>query len=177
MLKTITKWQIVGFVFTSVAGVLLHFLFDWSGGSIFIAPFSAVNESIWEHMKLLFFPMFLFAIVESRYADGNFWCVKFFGIVLGVALIPILYYFVNGAVGKTPDWVNISIFFITAAISYIVESYLFKKDAVMCESPRGALVILWIIAFIFVLFTFYPPRIPLFEDPVTGGYGFGLKGI
>lgn len=176
-MKSITKWQIAGFIFTSAAGILLHFLFDLSGSSIVVAAFSAVNESIWEHMKLLFFPMFIFAIIESRYADSNFWCIKLCGIILGVVLIPILYYFINGAFGKTPDWINIAIFFITAAISYIVENYLFKKDALMCKSSRGALATLWIVAFIFVMFTFVPPQIPLFQDPVTGGYGFGLKGI
>ena len=176
-MKSITKWQIAGFIFTGIAGVLLHFLFDWSGGSIFVAPFSAVNESIWEHMKLLFFPMLVFAIVESRYGNKNFWCVKRLGIVLGTLLIPVFYYVINGAFGETPDWVNIAVFFITAVISYIVENYLFKKDALICKSSQGALVTLWIVAFVFVLFTFAPPKIPLFQDPATGGYGFRVKGI
>lgn len=171
-MKSITKWQIAGFVFTSVAGVLLHFLFDWSGGSVFVAPFSAVNESIWEHMKLLFFSMLMFAFVESRHTGNNFWCIKLIGIVLGVVLIPIFYYVINGAFGETPDWINIAIFFIAAAVSYIVESYLFKKDVPNCQSSYWALTALWIIAFAFVAFTFAPPRIPLFEDPITGGYGF-----
>jgi hypothetical protein len=176
-MKSVSKWQIAGFIFTAIAGVLLHFLFDWSGGSIFAAPFSAVNESIWEHMKLLFFPMFIFAIIESRHGGKNFWCVKRLGIVVGTILIPVLYYVINGALGETPDWVNIAIFFITAATSYIIESYLFKNDILMCKSFQRAFVTLCIITFAFILFTFVPPRIPLFQDPVTGGYGFGLKGI
>lgn len=177
MKKSLIRWQIAGFIFTGIAGVLLHFLFDWSGGSIIVASFSAVNESIWEHMKLLFFPMFIFALIESRYINDNFWCVKLKGIVLGVVLIPVLYYFINGAFGATPDWVNIAIFFLTAAIGFLVETYLFKKDILGCKSPQRALVALWILALIFVVFTFGPPHIPLFKDPVTGGYGFELKGI
>lgn len=172
MKKSIAVWQVAGFVFTGIMGVLLHFLFDWSGGSIIVAPFSAVNESIWEHMKLLFFPMFIFALVESRYIDKNFWCVKLIGIVLGVMLIPVLYYFVNGAFGAMPDWVNIAIFFVTAAASYLIENYLFKQTGITCKSPQAALAILWIIALVFAVFTFAPPQIPLFEDPITGGYGF-----
>ncbi|MBE7055804.1 MAG: hypothetical protein E7392_06810, partial [Ruminococcaceae bacterium] len=64
MKKTVSRWQLAGFIFTGIAGVILHFLFDWTGGSVLVAPFSAVNESIFEHMKLLFFPMLLFAFVE-----------------------------------------------------------------------------------------------------------------
>ena len=172
MKKPLFKWQLSGFIFTSIAGVLLHFLFDWSGGSIIVAPFSAVNESVWEHMKLLFFSLFIFALVESRYINNNFWCVKLIGIVLGVMLIPVLYYFINGAFGLTPGWVNISLYFIAAAASYMIENCLFKLNRPICKSPRTALVILWIIAWVFVIFTFAPPRIPLFEDPITGEYGF-----
>ena len=45
-------------------GTLLHFLFDWTGGNAVVALFSAVNESIWEHLKLLFYPMVLFAVAS-----------------------------------------------------------------------------------------------------------------
>ena len=60
----IPKWQLGGFVFTAILGTLLHFLFDWTGGSALAALFSAVNESIWEHMKLLYYPMLLFTLWE-----------------------------------------------------------------------------------------------------------------
>lgn len=172
MKKSIFAWQLAGFVFAGIMGVILHFLFDWSGGSIIVAPFSAVNESIWEHMKLLFFSLFIFAFVESRYINHNFWCVKLAGIVFGVVLIPVLYYFINGAFGITPDWVNISLYFIAAAASYIIENCLLKLNRPICKSPWVALAALWIIALVFVIFTFVPPQIPLFEDPITGGYGF-----
>ena len=64
MKKSISYRQMMGFLFTSVLGTFLHFLFDLTGGSLPAALVSAVNESIWEHMKLLFYPMVLFALVE-----------------------------------------------------------------------------------------------------------------
>ena len=127
MKKLLSAWQVAGFIFTGIAGVILHFLFDWTNESIIVAPFSAVNESIFEHMKLLFFPMFVFALIESRYIGmehKNFWCVKLIGIVLGVGLIPVLYYTIRGVFGIIPDWVNIAIFFLTAAYSYLIETKL-----------------------------------------------------
>lgn len=175
MNKSLSAWQFIGFIFTGIAGVLLHFLFDWTNGNIIVASFSAVNESIWEHMKLLFFPMFTFALIESRYIVGeynNFWCVKLIGIMLGVALIPVLYYTINGIFGRTPDWVNIAIFFATAAISYLTETHIFKKSSIDCKSPCKALLALWIISLSFVVLTFVPLQIPLFEDPITNTYGY-----
>ncbi len=175
MKKSLLFWQIAGFVFTGIAGVILHFLFDWTGQNIVVAPFSAVNESIWEHMKLLFFPMFVFALAESQYIGkwyDNFWCVKLIGIVLGVVLIPMLYYTINGMLGKTPDWVNIAIFFVAAAISYLTETWLFKRGSINCKSPETVLIILCLIALAFMILTFATPHIPLFEDPVTNTYGY-----
>ena len=175
MYTKLSRWQIGGFIFTCIAGVLLHFLFDWSGGSVLVALFSAVNESIWEHMKLLFFPMFAFALLESRYIGtiyGNFFCVKLIGILVGTALIPILYYTLNGMLGSLPDWVNIAIFFVCAFISYYIENQLFTNNTIRCSSPQAAIWILVTIAVIFGIATFFTPKIPLFKDPVTDTYGY-----
>ncbi len=175
MKNKLLAWQIAGFIFTSIAGVLLHFLFEWTGENIIVALFSAVNESIWEHMKLLFFSMFVFALIQKRYIGGaykNFWCIKLIGIVMGVVLIPVLYYTINGIFGMTPDWVNIAIFFVTAAISYLAEIWLFNQSIVYCKSPGTALLILYLMALAFAILTFVPPHIPLFQDPITKTYGF-----
>lgn len=175
MKKLLSVWQFSGFIFTSIAGVILHFLFDWTNKSIFVAPFSAVNESIWEHTKLLFFPMLVFALVERRYIGKeykSFWCVKLMGIVLGIVLIPVLYYTINGIFGSTPDWVNIAIFFVAAAVSYFAETKLLKQNNAYCRSPGTALVILILIALLFMALTFIPPYIPLFEDPITKTFGY-----
>ncbi len=168
------RWQIGGFIFTCIAGVLLHFLFDWSGGSILVAPFSAVNESIWEHMKLLFFPMFAFTLLENHHITEyqNFFCVKLIGILIGTALIPVLYYTLNGMFGRLSDWVNIAIFFICAFISYYIENRLFANNTVSCNSPQTAIWILITVAIIFGVTTFFTPKIPLFKDPVTDTYGY-----
>ena len=118
MKHSIKLWQLAGFSITSLLGTLLHFLYDWTGKSVIAAPFSGVNESTWEHMKLLFWPMLLFSIVQNRYFKeySDFWCIKVKGIVLGLVLIPIIFYTYNGVIGKSPDWVNIIIFFINNTI-------------------------------------------------------------
>lgn len=175
MKKSIYVWQIIGFIFTGIMGVILHFLFGWTGESIIVAPFAAVNESIWEHIKLLFFPMFVFALAQRWYKDykrDDFWCVKIICTVIPMMLIPILYYTVKGVFGASPDWMNITIFFITAAIGYFLEAMLFKRGIIKCKSPKIAFFILCTVALIFVLLTFYPIKIPLFEDPITRTHGY-----
>ena len=173
MKRSFSLWQFAGYAAVSLLGTILHFLYEWTGDSILAAPFSGVNESTWEHMKLLFFPLFLFALIESRFFRDveKFWCIKLIGTVTGLVRIPVLFYTYNGVFGKSPDFINIIIFFISAAATFLTESYLFKKNSISCRHPRIAFVALCFIGILFVLFTFKTPQIPIFMDPLTGTYG------
>ena len=173
MKKSIGAWQILGFGVVSLAGTLLHFLYEWLGEAVWISPFSGVNESTWEHMKLLFWPMFIFAVIQSFFFKDmkNFWCVKLKGILLGLLLIPVIFYTYNGAIGKSPDWINITIFFVSAAVAYIFETRKFNEETPVCKRPKLAFSLLCIIALLFVVFTFKTPETGIFKDPVTGSYG------
>ena len=173
MKRSIKIYQFLGFAVTSLFGTILHFLYDWLGKPAWIAPFSGVNESTWEHMKLLFWPMLIYAIVERFLFKEreNFWCVKLRGILLGLTLIPVLFYTYNGVIGKSPDWINIAIFFVSAAVAYYYETRLFEENKLKCHSKKAAIGIILVIAFLFVLFTFRTPEIGIFKDPLSGGYG------
>ena len=173
MKRSIGLWQLMGFAVTSLVGTLLHFLYDWTGESVLVAPFSGVNESTWEHMKLLFWPMFIFAIVQSFFFRDreDFWCVKLKGALLGLALIPVIFYTYNGVIGQSPDWINIAIFFLSAAVAYIYETRQFNNGTASCGSPKITVAVLCIIALLFLIFTFATPEIGIFKDPLTGTYG------
>ena len=175
MKKSIPSWQIAGFVCTSVLGTFLHFLFDLTGGNVAAALISAINESIWEHMKLIFYPMVLFALIQYRvFGKGmdNFWCVKLKGILLALALIPSVYYLYTGILGTSADWFNITIFFIAAAAAYRYETKLFQENRPRAKPRWPALALICLIGVLFTVLTFVPPEIPLFQDPITGTYGF-----
>ena len=170
-------WQAAGFAAVTFGGTVLHFLYDWTGGSILTAPFSGVNESTWEHMKLLFWPLFLAALVQRRFfrEQAHYWCVKLAQILLGLALIPVLFYTWNGVFGRSPDWINISIFYITAALVFLFERWAFGQGRLNCGWPQAAFAGICLIGVLFVLFTFAPPQIPLFRDPITGTYGLKMS--
>lgn len=173
MKSNLFLFQLAGLTFTAVLGTLLHFLYAWTN-AISLAPFSAVNESTWEHMKILFFSMFFFTII-SYFIIGktytSFWQIKFLGTLIAVVLIPVLFYTISGAFGKTPDWANILIFFLSAGVGYFIEMQLFKKNAEF-SSPSWIFIALFLLfALTFALFTFFPPKIPLFQDPLTSRYG------
>lgn len=176
MKRNIPLWQFAGFVISTFLGTILHFLYDWTNQSIIISLFSAVNESTWEHMKLLYFPMLVFALIQSRYfADfSSFWCIKLVGMVLGLITIPTLFYGYNSILSTSPAWINIAIFFVSAATAYFIEWVLFQKN-IQCNGQKSAFTLILFIGFLFILFTFVTPRLPLFQNPINGTYGISMK--
>ncbi len=173
MKKDLYVWQLWGFATASLLGTLLHFLYEWTNESAIAALFSGVNESTWEHMKLLYFPLFVFALIQSFFFRDykSFWCVKLLGTMVGLLLIPVLFYTYNGAIGPSPDWLNIAIFFISAAATFFMETILFKKDSFTCKYPKSAFVLLCLIGLLFVIFTFATPHLLIFKDPLNETYG------
>ena len=172
MKRSILLWQLLGLTITSILGTLLHFLYEWCPTPL-TAIFSGVNESTWEHMKLFFWPSLAFAIFQYFFFSDRpeFWCVKLRGTLLGLVLIPAFFYGYNGIIGKSPDWLNISIFFISAAIAYFYEGRKFKSNTTVCKYPKVPIFILSAIALFFIIFTFAAPQINVFKDPLTQNYG------
>ncbi len=174
MEKSLKRYGKFGFIFTGIMGVLLHFLYDLTGENIIVAPFSAVNESTWEHMKLLFFPLLAFSFIEHMLIGksfDSFWCIKLIGTGVGLLTIPLLFYTYKGALGVSADWFNITIYFIAAAVTFMLERAMLKRNVYCPVPPIVSRGILFLIAVLFVVFTFTPPEIPLFIDPVEGSYG------
>ena len=160
-------WQLIGFAVTCILGVLLHFLYEWTNLTI-LSIFSCVNESTWEHMKIAFWPMFIFAIIQSFYFKNkrDFWYIKLKGILIGILLIPIIFYTYNGVIGKSPDWINIAIFIICILINYLYEYYKLSNDPKFCLSTKHSIIILCIISLLFIIFSFKAPNLGIFIEPI-----------
>ena len=174
MRKRLFYWELAGFLFTAALGTLLHFAYDWSGGSTLAAAFSAVNESTWEHMKLLFFPAFLFSVVQVWVLGRTYpdlLEVRAKAVLTGLALIPTLFYTYTGVLGFHVMWADIAVFFLADLGLYALEFYLLGRRRAALWRQAAGLFLLWALAFLFVYWTFRPLHLGLWQDPVTGGYG------
>ena len=166
-MKSLKAYLIFGAIFASIAGTLLHFAYEWSNFNPIIAFFVPVNESTWEHMKLLFFPMIIFSIFANIKLNKAYPCINSalaVGTVVGTFLIPIIFYTYSGIFGFTLDALNISIFYISVAIAF----YSSYKSAESCASEKYDTLLfamLCAIALAFFIFTISPPDIPLFRSP------------
>ncbi len=164
---------VFGFIFTGLAGTLLHFLPNIAENN-FIYLFAPTNESIWEHLKLLFYPYLLFMIAEwfayGRESKG-FLGAKLRGVLLGEAAIVGIYYLYSGILGENLAWVDISLFFLGTAIAYILPYLMIKRGKSRDFSTRGAALLFVLQIILFSVFTFIPPEIGLFIDPESGFAG------
>ena len=68
--KRILAFCITGGIFTLIAGTLGHFVYEWSGGAVWTAWLFPVNESVWEHLKLLILPAVVFFALGAYFMRG-----------------------------------------------------------------------------------------------------------
>ncbi|MBR3133534.1 MAG: hypothetical protein IKG42_05700 [Clostridia bacterium] len=170
--KKIRNFQIFSIVFTLTLGALLHFTYEWSGGNKIVSLFSAVNESTWEHLKLVFYPMLITTIIGYFYLGkdySNFLCSKTKGILVAISFIIFFFYTYTGIIGRNFAIIDISSFIIATILGEIT-SYLFIINTTKCNNKTSK-IILTILLLCFITFTFITPKIGLFKDPVTGTYG------
>ncbi len=160
---------VLGFIFTVALGSLLHFVYKWTGESPAAAWFSAINESTWEHLKLLFVPMVLFGIYEFfKYGRDNpcFFPAKLSGILSGMLFIILFFYGYKGILGYNVDFLNIVDFILGSAVAWYVQFRWLKHKRNCSPLCHGlSLLGILILAVLFIVFSYNQPTLGIFIDP------------
>ncbi len=174
MRKRLFYWELAGFLFTAALGALLRSTYGWGGGA-FAAAFSAVNGSVWEHMKLLFFPMFLFSVLQTWAMGRNypdFLAVRAAAVLAGAALYPVLFYTYTGVLGYRLPWADAAVFLLADLGAFLLDFRLLGRGRLSQPWQQVVgLLALWAVAFLFVWCTFRPPHLALWRDMAAGVWG------
>lgn len=160
---------ISGILFTIILGTLLHFFYEWSNGNPFVALFSPVNESVWEHLKLLFFPAFLYTLFEILVlfkASGHFLTSRLAGILLGMFFIVSSYFTYTGISGRGFLVLDILIFILSVLVTFCSSRFMEVHFPGLHLPLLANYALLLLIIICFFSFTFSPPDLPLFIPPV-----------
>lgn len=140
------KTNLFRFIFISVLGVLLHFTYEWSGDNAVVGLFSAVNESTWEHLKLLFFPFLLLTILEvllrGNMLPEQFLPARVLGILAGMGGIVVGFYTLQGVLGRNYDALNIALYFAGVLLSLFVENKRYHKSSLLSTKAAAAVLLL-----------------------------------
>ncbi|MFB0563545.1 MAG: DUF6512 family protein [Candidatus Lokiarchaeia archaeon] len=171
---SILGWELIGIIFIFLLGSLLHFAFDWSGGFIPVGIIAAVNESVWEHLKLGIWPALVFSLIEYKFlkdSTNNFPVAKAVGIYLIPISIIVLFYSYTFILGHGNLIMDILIFLVAIIIGQLASYKLLTKHQLSPRINKLAIIAIVILFVVFMLFTFYPPHLPIFMDPISGTYG------
>ena len=165
------KEIIFSFLLYSVVGTLLHFTYNLSKKNIVVGIFSSVNESVWEHIKLLLTPIFIYNTI--RYIlnyQTNYFIMLLAELLIAIFGIIILYKIKLIIIGNKSPIINILIFYIVCLLcslaGYSIEN-IYVPNYINMVSIFGCILIY----IAYILFTVCPPKKDIFKDPITGKYG------
>lgn len=152
----------------------IHFVHDIFP-SFFTSIFAPVNESIWEHMKIIYTSILLSSIIEyfiykkKNIPTNNFIISIPISAVVGIVFYLVIYLIIDIFIPHN-FFVAIVIMFITYIISNIVSYFILNKKKIPNQKELGISLIL-ISYIIFTHLTYYPPKTYLFIDQITNTYG------
>ena len=176
---TLTTAQI--FIDTIIFGIVAsfsHFAYNLSGENLIVGLFNPVNESVWEHLKFMFFPFLVWWIaiylIKNKKCEIplNTWIVSAaVSLVLAPLSVILLFYSFSGALGIESLLIDILLVFIGYFTALWVGSHFLKY----AEPNKGIVIIsVMVIAVMFIafiVFTVNPPQLPIFYDTLTKTYG------
>ena len=166
-MKKIHLYLISGFIFTAVFGTLSHFFYGWSDGNPLISLISPVNESTWEHMKLVFFPVLIWSFFitgsDSKLSPALRPALLLGGFI-GTLMIPVLFYTYSGILGHNVTGIDIAIFFVNAFLAFFC-AWRLQNSRIIYQKRTVIYILTVLFLVLFILFTFLPPDIGLFAEP------------
>jgi len=170
----ILRWELLGIAVVVVLGALWHFLFQLTGDCKIIGALAPVNESVWEHFKLGFWPMCIFAAIEYYFIGkrtNSFFLAKAVAVYIIPVIIALVFYTYTAITGHAILAVDISTFAVAVAVGQLISYKIMTFDELPQYANYIAAFFIVLLAVIFVIFTFDPPDLPIFFDSEAGIYG------
>lgn len=171
-------WEIGGFFFIGLLGAALHFTFELSDFSnMVVAYFSAVNESTWEHLKMVFFPGLVFTLIEYTYVRNvvrNYLIAKTASLFIMPLIITLGWYAYTPFTGRSIYPLDLLLFYLAVLVGQVVSYKILTARQMPERYNKAALGASFLLFIAFSAFTFFPPNIFLFEHfdlKDTGLYG------
>jgi hypothetical protein len=170
----ILAMEVIGTTFIIFLGSALHFTYALSSNNPLVGSFSAVNESVWEHLKLAFWPSVLWMLITLfplKNAVANFFSAKTVGTYIMVITIPTVFYSYTAVTRESIFAIDIATFVVAVIIGQFVSYKLYRYGRLPKSAEIIAIAAIILLVVVFIVFTFYPPHLPIFQDPITGQYG------
>lgn len=174
----ITIKIIINTIILGIAASFSHFAYNLSGKNLIVGLFNPVNESVWEHLKFMFFPFLIWWIViyiiknKNSEIPLNTWIVSAaVSLVVAPLSVVLLFYSYTGALGIESVFIDILLAFLCYFIALCVASHFLKYSEPNKWAVIVSVIVNAVIFIAFIVFTFNPPQLPIFYDTATHKYG------
>lgn len=168
------RCEVLGFFFVFLIGALLHMAYEWSGDNTIVGIFVPVNESIWEHLKMVFTPglilLFLELLFCSEIPTASFLFGKTAGIYVMCGTILGGFHLYTLIIHHNLI-LDILLMVIAIALGQLVSFKISSRIAADRNAGIISLMMLVLLGAAFVVFTFLPPNWEPFRDSITGTFG------
>lgn len=162
-----------------ILGVINHFIFDLIDSIPFLGIFFPINESVWEHLKLSFYPILIYWFIghfcfrkKINYDTRRWFISMVVSILISVLFVLIMHYTIDGIFGKVKPAIDISIYVISIGLGQIIGYNCYVKVRYSNEIYYISCFMLILLFICFIVFTYFQPKIPIFYDELNKVYGF-----
>ena len=176
--KRLAISEAAGTLAICAAATLLHFVYELSSGSTLAIIFGAVNESVWEHVKIFTESYCAWALLQLmwvRVPFRRYLAAKCCGLYLLMGGMIGFFYLYTGFTGRAVLWVDILSAVLLTALAQLTSYRLTTGSLRIQEFFVPALMLILLYYIMFFSFTVFPPRSELFRDPQSGTYGVGVQ--
>ena len=173
-LKTI---KIIGFFVIFLLCFPFHFLYDWLPNSLFSIFFPA-NESIWEHMKLIytsfvFYGIFDYILLRKNKINFNNFLIQLFLIpIIAIFIYLIIFIPIYKIIGENMI-ISIGLLAVVILIEQIFSYFILQYKEIKYQNIIGIIGII-LVYIIFGYLTYKPIENYIFYDTVKDKYGINI---
>lgn len=164
------KRNILAFVIISLLGTLGHFVYEWSGQNTVLGFIFPVNESVWEHLKLLFFPTVIYSVFEYckvKESYDNYISAAVLSIFYGMLMIVVIYYVSKGLFGRDISFINISSYYVAVILMLKRKNKILENETFSSRNITLILLMATVVtALLFLFWSYKSPMAEIFIPPI-----------
>lgn len=159
------KYLTIGIPILFIIGSIFHFIYQWSGNNILIGFISPINESIWEHLKLVLIPMtiywLIYPLINPDIQKNKWYFSLLISLISSILTIICFHYTYTGVFAIESLILDIFSLLLGITIGHLLGVHIFKYGLAIPSFISLTLILALFI--IFLIFTINPPHFPIFQ--------------
>ena len=161
-MNTLSRRILLAFVLAVIGGTLLHFVYDFFPNPV-TALFSPVRESLWEHLKIIYWPFLAALLLLTRRGEPGCRAPWLLSLLVICALMLLAGYWYHVLLGGDAMAFDIGLYVVLMAVGFLLPR-LFWPLADQGWWCRALWLLVLLLGGAILLFTSLTPSGLLFAD-------------